>query len=66
MNGTRIALGTLAGLELAKQVTHEGRSTRGIAYEEPLDHAQREAAQRGSGGAEARAVLDRVRRQRGA
>ena len=55
-----------AALSLARQLTDEATSPRGIAYEVPLDHAQRHAAQRGIGGDEIRAALDHIRRQRGA
>ena len=53
-------------LTLARQLADEATSPRGIAYEVPLDHAQRQAAQRGIGGDEIRAALDHIRRQRGA
>jgi hypothetical protein len=55
-----------AALTLASQLADEATSPRGIAYEVPLDHAQRQAAQHGIGGEEMRAALDRIRRQRGA
>ena len=47
-------------------VTLQATSPTGTAHESPCDHAQRHAARHGSGGAELRAALDRVRRQRGA
>ena len=53
-----------AALSLARQLTDEATSPRGIAYEVPLDHAQRQAAQHGIGGDEIRE--DHIRRQRGA
>lgn len=55
-----------AALTLARQLTDEATSPGGIAYEVPLDHAQRQAAQRGIGGDEIRAPLDHIRQQRGA
>ena len=55
-----------AALSLARQLTDEATSPRGIAYEVPFDHAQRRAAERGIGREEIRAALDHVRRQRGA
>ena len=55
-----------AALTLARQLADEATSPRGIAYEVPLDHAQRQAAQQGIGGKEIRAALDHIRRQRGA
>jgi hypothetical protein len=50
--------------QLGGQLTDEATSPRGIAYEVPLDHAQRKAAQRGIGAQEIRAALAEVRRQR--
>ena len=55
-----------AALSLARQLADEATNPRGIAYEVPLGHAQRQAAQRGIGGDEIRAALDHIRRQRGA
>ena len=55
-----------AALTLARQLAEEATSPRGIAYEVPLDHAQRQAAQHGIGGEEIREALDHIRRQRGA
>jgi hypothetical protein len=55
-----------AALTLARQLTDEATSPRGITYEVPLDHAQRQAAQHGIGGEEIRAALDHIRQQRGA
>ena len=55
-----------AALTLARQLADEATSPRGIAYEVPLDHAQRQAARHGIGGDEIREALDHVRRQRGA
>jgi hypothetical protein len=56
----------VAALELAGRLTDEATSPRGIAYDVPLDHAQRRAAERGIDEPEIRAALDEVRRQRGA
>ena len=56
----------VAALGLAQRVTLEATSPTGTAYESPCGHAQRHASRHGSGGAELRAALDRVRRQRGA
>ena len=53
-------------LSLARQLADEATSPRGVAYEVPPDHAQRQAAERGIGREEIRAALDHVRRQRGA
>ena len=55
-----------AALSLARQLTDEATSPRGIAYEVPPDHAQRQAAHHGIGGEEIREALDHIRRQRGA
>jgi hypothetical protein len=57
---------SVAALVLAGQLTDEATSPRGIAYEVPLDDAQRQAANRGIDEQEIRAALDEVRRQRGA
>ena len=65
MTHTHMAV-AVAARGLAQRVTLQATSPTGTAYESPCDHAQRHAARHGSGGAEARAALDRVRRQRGA
>jgi hypothetical protein len=56
----------VAALGLAQRVTLQATSSTGTAYESPCGHPQRHAARHGSSGADLRAALDGVRRQRGA
>jgi len=66
MTHVHTAAAPSAALSLARQLADEATSPRGIAFEVPLDHAQRQAARHGIGGKEIRAALDHIRRQRGA
>ena len=65
MTHTHMAV-AVAARGLAQRVTLQATSPTGTAHESPCDHAERHAARLASGGAELRAALDRVRRQRGA
>jgi hypothetical protein len=64
MTHTHMQLAVAAG-GVAQQVTLQATSPTGTTYESPCGHAQRHAARHGSGPAELRVALDRVRRQRG-
>jgi hypothetical protein len=63
---THIHPQAVAALELTGQLTAEATSPRDIAYDAPLHHPQRQAAQRGIGDQKIHAALDEVKRQRAA